>query len=267
MSDREGREMRGPNRTRLFRITLGQKAKATLRRVRFSSGRRVGGIELSPLLSARQQRQLESWIRRLPPAFLERIPRLKLAVAERLSLVRDIVLINERAAATTASPVAHTHAASYIVARYVVLQETLFDSRVELGRILYHELCHFLWPRLGNPKRRKFAALLQREFRQGTRGELGYSSEWRKKKLTAVGSSQLRKIRNQRLWQDYVCESFCDTGAYVLLGSERRPNHSEFTLSRASRERRVQLWVEMVFEDLSGSGEIFPGKGACVLSH
>ena len=168
MGDSVGRVSRWPNRNRSFPLTLDQRAKSTLRRVRFSSGFRVEQIEISPLLSVRQRQQLETWIRRLPPVFLERIPRLKLAVAEQLSLVRDIVLINEAAAATTARPVAHTHAASYIVERYVVLQETLFHSRVELGRILYHELCHFLWPRLGNPKRRKFFQTL-----------LGLGSEFR----------------------------------------------------------------------------------------
>ena len=119
-------------------MTLGQWAKAGLRRVRFSSGRRIEPLELSPRLSAQQCRQLEYWIRRLPPALLARIPRLKLALAERLSPLCGRVRIKPTAAATKSHPEAHTHASSYIVERYVVLEEGLFRRRVELGRILYH---------------------------------------------------------------------------------------------------------------------------------
>ena len=121
----------------------------------------------------------------------------------------------------------------------MVLHRRLFRRRVELGRILYHELCHFLWPRLGNPLRRGYEELVRAEFSKGVRGELGYSSEWRKEKLRAEGG---RVPRQTRLWREYVCESFCDTASYALLGSERRAGHSEYTLSRAARERR-ERWM------------------------
>ncbi|MBI4465463.1 MAG: hypothetical protein HY647_12220 [Acidobacteria bacterium] len=259
-----GRDGRGPGRPN--RITLSQTArnhgaKVALRRVRFASGRRVGQIELSPRLRIEQCRQLEFWIRRLPLAFLMRMPHLKLAIAERLSLVRGTVRINETVVAAKATPGTHTHAVSYIVEQYVILEESLFSSRVELGRILYHELCHFLWPRLGNPKRQEFAALLEREFHRGTRGELGYSSEWRKQKMGTTDGVQLQEVRSQLLWRDYVCESFCDTGSFVLLGSERRATHSEYTLSSAARKRRVRLWARLVLGDSFGSGKTFSKNG------
>ena len=140
--------------------------------------------------------------------------------------------------------------------RYVVLDAALFHRRVELGRILYHELCHFLWPRLGNPSREKFAALLVREFRQGIAGELGYSAEWRKAKLTAGVKGKRRKEFLGRSWREYVCESFCDTGSFVLLDRERRRNHSEYTLSGMARDRRCWQWSQLVF-----------GRGEASLKH
>ena len=240
------RPVNNPNRT------LHRRAKATFRRVRFLSGVRLGVLELSPQITGAQRKALEFWIRRMPPAFQSRLPSLKLTVADRLMLVRTSVFINEnpfREKPLSGKPGAAslTHAASFIPERYVVLDAKLFRRRVELGRILYHELCHFLWPRLGNPRREKFAALLVREIRRGVTGELGYSSEWRKSFLTAgapgVGKMSLRGRR----WREYVCESFCDTGSFVLLDRERRQNHSEYTLSGTALARRCSEWSGLVF--------------------
>jgi hypothetical protein len=180
---------------------------------------------------------------------------LKIAVAERLISIRGSVFINEipplaKPSKTPDSLAEKPHsqrfpepfAVSYLPERYLVLERALFRRRIEHGRILYHELCHFLWPRLGNQRRRRFQELIRRELRERVRGELGYSSGMRKASLsTAVrkGNSRQALARKQR---DYFCESFCDTGAYVLLGSERRANHSEFTLSKAARVRRARAW-------------------------
>ena len=213
-------------------------------------------LDLSPRLTGPQRQELEFWIRSMPPLFRSRLPRLKLAVADRLILAGTSVLINESLPSknsfrekTVSS--SRTHAVSFIPERYVVLDAALFHRRVELGRILYHELCHFLWPRLGNPSREKFAALLVREFRQGIAGELGYSAEWRKANLTAGGKGKRKKGFLGRPWREYVCESFCDTGSFVLLDRERRRNHSEYTLSGMARDRRCSHWSRLVF----GRGE------------
>ena len=231
--------------SRPVRRTVAQRARATLARVAFTSGMRVNGIELSPHMTREERRALEFWIRRLPAGFAARLPRLKLAVADQLGSARASVFINEVSPENNSSHPNHLHAASFIRQRYVVLRRELFRRRVELGRILYHELGHFLWPRLGNPSRQSYEALLRREFRDGTRGELGYSAELRKEKLRADGSPKGRRTQARQLWREYVCESFCDTAAYVLLGLERRVKHSEYTLSRAARACRCR-WVAEV---------------------
>lgn len=228
--------------------SFAQRAKATLGQVQFSSGVRVGPVLLSRRLSRQQRQALEFWIRRLPAAFQNRLPQLKLAVADQLNLVRGSVFINESPLLQKERPWEHPHAVSFIPERTVVLEAALFRRRVELGRILYHEFCHFVWPRLGNPKRRRFEALLQQEFRERVRGELGYSSEYRKLNLSAKKVSRTSPSSRRRRKLDYVCESFCDTGSFVLLGSERRKYHSEYTLSHAARERRSRAWSEVVME-------------------
>ena len=242
---------------RLVRRTLAQKAKATLTRVQFASGFRVGGMELSPRLTRSERRALAFWIRRLPAALAARLPELKLAVADRLHFVRANIFINEIPREGDRPLQNHTHAVSFIPQRYVVFHRELFRRRVELGRILYHELCHFLWPRLGNPGRRSYQTLLQQEFQQGARGELGYSSERRKEKLRSGGEAPRGPLGGRGPWRDYVCESFCDTGAFVLQGPERRANHSEYTLSREARQRRCRQWSLLVL----GSERIPAGKG------
>ena len=236
------RKKRRPSRPRR---TLAQRAKATFARVKFASGIRVGGLELSPRMTRAQQRALTFWIRRLPAGIAAQLPRLKLAVADQLGSAQAHVFINEAPRGGELPLGNHLHAVSYIPQRYVVLQRDLFRRRVELGRIFYHELCHFLWPRLGNPRRRSYEAVLRQEVREGTRGELGYSAQWRKEQLRANGNSSRRKAGRRERWRDYVCESFCDTGSFVLLGPERRANHSEYTLSRAARQHR-RRWVALV---------------------
>jgi len=226
-------------------------------------------MELSPRLTRGERRALAFWISRLPAGFLARLPRLKVAVAGQLGSAGASVVIQEVPPEGNRAPANHLHAASFIPQRYVVLRRSLFRRRVELGRILYHELCHFLWPRLGNLLRQRYDALLRREFRDGVRGELGYSAELRKKQLRERRGSGIpkpsrpsahapgherqsngarkragREVSRQPAgpWREYVCESFCDTAAYALLGSERRVRHSEYTLSRAARARRLR-WV------------------------
>lgn len=119
--------------------------------------------------------------------------------------------------------------------RRIVLDAALKRKPAELTRILMHELFHFVWVRLGNPGRRSFEELLARERRERVRGELGWSAEHLKLAL-----DQRDCVLRSRRWREYVCESFCDTGAWLLARVSR---HEEFTLSAGSRRRR-SAWFE-----------------------
>lgn len=122
------------------------------------------------------------------------------------------------------------HAGTFLRKRLIVLDRALLDSRRELGRILVHELFHFVWLRLGNPARREWERTLATEIRARVPGELGWSAEWRKKELGRADVA-----RRTRRWRAYACESFCDTAAWLLTGGR----HGEFTLpGRARRPRR-----------------------------
>lgn len=125
------------------------------------------------------------------------------------------------------------HAASYLTERRMVLDSELLCYPRELRRILLHELFHFVWRRLGNPKRFAWEAVLRREWKDKAKGELGWSAEWRKYAMRP-SDVQGRTLR----WRHYVCESFCDTAAW-LWG----PPHAEHTLAARFRARR-KLWLQ-----------------------
>jgi hypothetical protein len=127
------------------------------------------------------------------------------------------------------------HAGSFLRQRRIVLDAALKKQPAELARILTHELFHFVWLRLGNPKRRAYEELLLQEFRQRIKGELGWSAEGVKSALTRGD-----RVRGSRRWREYVCESFCDSAAWLLAGARR---HEEFTLPPAARRTR-RLWFE-----------------------
>ena len=127
------------------------------------------------------------------------------------------------------------HAATHIRKRYIVLDAELKTQKSELARIVVHEIFHFAWLRLGNERRRAYEQLVSREIQNGARGELGWSAESRKRKLT------LRDRCNRtRRWREYCCESFCDTGAWLYSGVRR---HDEFTLTLRRRSVR-RAWFE-----------------------
>jgi hypothetical protein len=126
------------------------------------------------------------------------------------------------------------HAATFIRQRRVVLDRALLATRAELGRILIHELFHFAWVRLSNAQRRGYAAAIEDELEARARGELGWSAEMRKRALQS---------RAGREWREYVCESFCDTAAWLYSGVTR---HEEFTLAPRFRARRA-AWFAMTF--------------------
>lgn len=131
------------------------------------------------------------------------------------------------------------YAATFIRKREIVLDAALRNQPRELARILIHELFHFAWVRLGAAGRRSFEALLLREWARRARGELGWSAESRKNVL----------VRNvpvpSQQWRDYVCESFCDSAAWLYSGLRRHP---EFTLAERYRSKRAE-WFRAVFGD------------------
>ena len=106
-----------------------------------------------------------------------------------------------------------------------------------MARIFVHELFHFAWVRLGNARRSSYERLVRRELSARARGELGWSAQERK--------SGLDGVEKGRAWRAYVCESFCDTAAFLYGGCER---HEEFTLRPRWRRKRA-LWFD---ESLGG---------------
>jgi hypothetical protein len=129
------------------------------------------------------------------------------------------------------------HAATFIRRRLVVLDSELREGSEEHRRILLHELFHFVWVRLGNPKRLAWEEILASEWRKRARGETGWSAEWRKRELRAEDA-----IRRTKAWREYCCESFCDTAAWVFGGAD-----SELTLARGHRGRR-KYWFSVYLE-------------------
>ncbi len=129
----------------------------------------------------------------------------------------------------------HMHAAAFLVRRHIVIDQDLFRRR-DLARILYHEVFHFVWARLGNPLRLSYEHLVRREWKESARGELGWSAEQRKLSLAAADVR-----RRTRRWADYVCESFCDSAAWFCLGTRRA--HPEWTLKPRFRARR-RRWFQ-----------------------
>ena len=128
---------------------------------------------------------------------------------------------------------AEVHAGSYIRQRRIVLDSALRADQREMRRILLHEIFHFVWPRIGNRRRRAFELLIASELAQRIQGELGWSAEWRKNALTGAR----RRLRGKH-WREYLCESFCDTGAWIWHGAR----HAEFTLAPAARRERARWW-------------------------
>lgn len=126
-------------------------------------------------------------------------------------------------------------ASTFLRRRLILLDSEVLSRRGDFERILVHELFHFVWIRLSNAVRRDWEQVLAREIARGARGELGWSSERRKIKL----SSKDARLRS-RLWRLYACESFCDTAAWRFAGLNA---HGEFTLAPAYRRGR-RAWFD-----------------------
>ncbi|MBL8237313.1 MAG: hypothetical protein JNM66_07840 [Bryobacterales bacterium] len=106
--------------------------------------------------------------------------------------------------------------------REIHLHPSLRDDAAERARILTHEYFHFAWVRLGNPRRREWKRLLEVELAGNARGELGESSNWRKRDLP-------------KHFANYACESFCDTAAWLFSNCAE---HEEYTLANRWRQKR-----------------------------
>src|ERR1700682_4167200 len=122
------------------------------------------------------------------------------------------------------------HAGCFLRQRRIVLDAALKTRPRELARILTHELFHFAWLRLRDPQRPRDGDLLQDEIRKRVRGELGWSAERMKATLRRAD-----RARRTRAWREYVCESFCDSAAWLLAGSA---GNQEYTLPTAARRAR-----------------------------
>lgn len=135
------------------------------------------------------------------------------------------------------------YAGSYIRRREVILDCELRSRPNELARILTHELFHFAWVRLGNPARRSYESLLRREIKSHARGELGWSAESRKGAFSYP--THHLPAPASLPWREYICESFCDTAAWLYSGVHR---HNEFTLSARYKKLRAQ-WFRETFRN------------------
>lgn len=130
------------------------------------------------------------------------------------------------------------HAASFLKQREMVLETSLLSDAKEFRRILIHELFHFAWWRLGNLRRNEWDSVLQSEFDVRARGELGWSSEWRKVALHLSDP----KLRSKK-WREYACESFCDSVSCYFVDQ-----HPEFTLAGRFRVRRM-AWIARLISE------------------
>jgi hypothetical protein len=133
------------------------------------------------------------------------------------------------------------HAGSLLRQRRILIETSLSRDPADFARIFVHELFHFAWLRLGNPRRRSYEYLLAVEISAGAAGELGWSAEWRKDALQRSD----RRQRTRR-WREYACESFCDTAAWLYSGARRHP---EFTLPARFRISRRDWFARSVATD------------------
>ncbi|MGH6878326.1 MAG: hypothetical protein ACREHV_13275 [Rhizomicrobium sp.] len=130
------------------------------------------------------------------------------------------------------------YAVSFVRQRKIVFDASLSSDPPRLRFFAVHEVFHFVWTRLGNPKRAEFARLLALELVSGAQGELGESS--------VISKARLRSRKSPpalQPWRDYVCESFCDTAAWLYAGAG---THGPVSLAGRWRNRR-RSWFTTVF--------------------
>jgi hypothetical protein len=131
------------------------------------------------------------------------------------------------------------HLAATSIPQRVILLDSEVLAPPEFERILVHEIFHFAWVRLSNSLRWDWERVLVREIGRHAEGELGWSAERRKSRLTS-GDVRARA----RPWRLYACESFCDTAAWRFASVRA---HEEFTLKARFRGLR-RAWFEKHIE-------------------
>ncbi len=125
------------------------------------------------------------------------------------------------------------HAATFLRRRSIILDRALLRNTAECERILAHEIFHFVWWK-APAMRADYARLIHRELASGAEGEMGWSAEWRKLALKPADT-----LCNSRRFREYLCESFCDSCACLLLGVSRHP---EITLAAPARRARKKFF-------------------------
>jgi hypothetical protein len=125
------------------------------------------------------------------------------------------------------------HAATFLHRRLILLDQALLRDKGESERILAHEIFHFVWWK-GPLIRKDYEVLIRREFAAGSPGEMGWSADWRKQ---ALRTGDVRN--NSRRFREYLCESFCDSCACLLLGISQ---HEEITLPASARKIRRRFF-------------------------
>jgi hypothetical protein len=123
--------------------------------------------------------------------------------------------------------------------RRIVLERQLLADQALFRLILTHELFHFAWPRMGNPLRAGFGDLIADELSGRARGELGESAAVSKQNFLARGGID----QKDRHFRNYLCEAFCDTGAFLYSGV-RASEH--FTLAHRWIARRTSWFQEAI---------------------
>jgi hypothetical protein len=129
-------------------------------------------------------------------------------------------------------------ASTDIPRRRILLDAEVLAHRGDFERILIHEIFHFAWVRLSNQTRWSWESVLKAELSRRRPGELGWSAEWRKQKLTRADVR-----RRTPAWRRYACESFCDTSAWLCAGLRK---HDEFTLPGPLRQVRRRWFARSV---------------------
>jgi hypothetical protein len=147
-------------------------------------------------------------------------------------------------------------AATSIPKRIILLDSQTLRQPGDFERILVHEIFHFAWLRLSNQTRWTWDDVLQTELDAHAAGELGWSAEWRKLKLTPTdrarpaskrASTRPRGAGRTPAWRRYACESFCDSAAWLFAGLR---DHDEFTLATRFRRRRAK-WFDRHFSAIA----------------
>jgi hypothetical protein len=127
-------------------------------------------------------------------------------------------------------------AGCFLRKRQIVLEEQMLRTPRVLERIFVHEVFHFVWSKLRPSLREAYQNLILSELQRGARGELGWSAESMKTKLTEED-----RLTCSRRWKDYLCESFCDTAGW-MFGARR--HYSEMTLAKTFRDGRRKWFRE-----------------------